>query len=103
MSLKRRQLKADLLAILQETQEPGDVSRKMMPVSPTQPDIEYVAFAEAPAVTLHVRAKIQLRYIGANATGRDLPRVHSKLNLLGDNGLFTTWFTGEEACHGTEM
>ena len=59
-----RKLRRDPAGRLEERDEPLCRRRQRAGIEPAEPDIEVIAFAHAPAVTLQIAAEKQLRHIG---------------------------------------
>src|SRR6185503_3922575 len=77
-----RQRKPDLAAIAQQFCEGAYVFAQLVLVKTSQPDVEEIAFAEAPSISLKITAEKKLRLLGGNVAGCCLRFVHGKLNFL---------------------
>src|SRR3989338_10870978 len=69
-------------ALLEEVAKMPDLFRKTMVILPAQSDIQIIAFAKAPAVSLHVLAKIKLGSIPTHLAGIALRRAHLEFDFF---------------------
>src|SRR5476649_1503799 len=91
-------------ALPEEIAEFLELLRKTLVALPSQPDIEVVAFAEAPAISLEIPAEIKFRRIRADAAVGDLFRIHLEFDFLRRHcGFGCAELRAQETGHRAEM
>src|SRR5512133_3538595 len=65
------------------------MTAEMLPVLPSQTDIDNPPFAEKPAVAFHVPAEIESRHFGNSAADSLLIRADGKLRNLGNDDVLS--------------
>src|SRR5215813_8807392 len=97
-----RQIKCYFSFRSQESDKIAHVLRQAVLVQPPQADIEKVAFAETPAVSQKIAAKIQFWNFFLNGARPSLLLIHLKFRFLRDNRLLLL-IVAKKTRHRTKM
>src|SRR5690606_17841991 len=80
------------------------VAGKSFGIFATEPHVDVLPFAKAPAVSLQILAEVELRPVCLDSAGRGLLRTHPQLDLLrAHRPLILAELGAELARHGAEM